>query len=87
MSSAFHGTESSLQKGLIAIELPLDELKPKFPDTDFVIFTEQYSGCRFFSRFNRMITAFLVSYVLCLIDIYLFAYGEYVYIEPEHISS
>lgn len=69
-----------------AIELPLDELKPKFPDMDFVIFTEQYSGF-FFSRFSRMITAFLVSYILCLINIYLFAYGEYVYIEPEHISS
>ncbi len=42
MSSTFHGTESSLKKGLIAIELPLDELKPKFTNMDFVIFTEQY---------------------------------------------
>lgn len=44
MSSAIQETQSSLQKGLIAIELPLDELKPKCPDMDFVIFTEQHSG-------------------------------------------
>lgn len=43
MSSAIQETRSSVQKGLIAIELPLDELKPKCPDMDF-IFTEQYSG-------------------------------------------
>lgn len=43
MSSAIQETRSSLQMGLIAIELPLDELKPKCPDMDF-IFTEQYSG-------------------------------------------
>lgn len=74
-----------MQKGLIAIELPLDELKPKFTNMDFVIFTEQYLVL--FAHFSRMITAFLVSCVLCLINIYLFAYGEYVYIEPEHITS
>ncbi len=85
MSSTFHGTESSLKKGLIAIELPLDELKPKFTNMDFVIFTEQYSG--FLLILAERSLLFLVSCVLCLINIYLFAYGEYVHIKPEHISS
>lgn len=38
MSSAIQETSSSLQMGLIAVELPLDELRPKCPDVDFYFY-------------------------------------------------